>query len=67
MFDGICLVKLLYNWIIILDKQGGSGYVKSVRFENVKMNDVENPIIIDQFYCDSMTRCKNQVHIDQIL
>ncbi|OAY73083.1 putative polygalacturonase, partial [Ananas comosus] len=49
---------------------GGSGYVKSVRFENVKMNDVENPIIIDQFYCDSMTRCKNQtsaVKISQVM
>lgn len=43
--------------------QGGSGYVRAVRFENVKMNAVANPIIIDQFYCDSPTTCKNQVGI----
>lgn len=41
--------------------QGGSGYVRSVRFENVRMEDVENPIIIDQFYCDSPTACETQV------
>lgn len=41
--------------------QGGSGYVRAVRFENVRMEDVENPIIIDQFYCDSPTTCESQV------
>ncbi|PKA55172.1 putative polygalacturonase [Apostasia shenzhenica] len=49
------------NGLRIKTWQGGSGYVRSVRFENVIMNDVENPIIIDQFYCDSQTTCKNQV------
>ncbi|KAG1348261.1 hypothetical protein COCNU_06G020900 [Cocos nucifera] len=49
------------NGLRIKTWQGGSGYVKSVRFENVKMDDVENPIIIDQFYCDSPTRfCKGK-------
>lgn len=42
-------------------KQGGNGYVKGVRFENVEMHDVANPIIIDQFYCDSPSTCQNQV------
>ncbi|KAK6922240.1 Glycoside hydrolase, family 28 [Dillenia turbinata] len=49
--------------------QGGSGYVRAIRFENVRMEDVENPIIIDQFYCDSPTSCKTQtaaVEISQI-
>ncbi|XP_072992190.1 probable polygalacturonase At1g80170 [Typha latifolia] len=58
------------NGLRIKTWQGGSGYVKSVRFENVKMNDVENPIIIDQFYCDSPTTCKNQtsaVKISQVM
>ncbi|CAL9088337.1 unnamed protein product [Musa textilis] len=58
------------NGLRIKTWQGGSGYVKSVRFENVKMNDVENPIIIDQFYCDSPTTCKNQtsaVKISQVI
>lgn len=42
--------------------QGGTGYVRGVRFENVMMEDVANPIIIDQFYCDSSTVCPNEVH-----
>ncbi|KAJ3683155.1 hypothetical protein LUZ60_013382 [Juncus effusus] len=48
------------NGLRIKTWQGGSGYVKGVRFENVKMDNVENPIIIDQFYCDQTTPCKNQ-------
>ncbi|WOL04248.1 hypothetical protein Cni_G12969 [Canna indica] len=48
------------NYLKLIDEQGGSGYVKSVRFENVKMIGVKNPIIINQFYCDSPITCKNQ-------
>ncbi|WOL04246.1 hypothetical protein Cni_G12967 [Canna indica] len=48
------------NGLRIKTWQGGSGYVKSVRFENVKMIGVKNPIIINQFYCDSPITCKNQ-------
>ncbi|ONK66223.1 uncharacterized protein A4U43_C06F5500 [Asparagus officinalis] len=58
------------NGLRIKTWQGGSGYVRSVRFENVKMSDVENPIIIDQFYCDSPVSCKNQtsaVKISQVI
>ena len=43
--------------------QGGNGYVRGVRFENVRMDNVDNPIIIDQFYCDSPKSCQNQVQI----
>lgn len=54
--------KLKIDWKIkSLIKQGGNGYVKGVRFENVEMQDVANPIIIDQFYCDSPSTCQNQV------
>ncbi|CAM8891091.1 unnamed protein product [Rhodiola kirilowii] len=58
------------NGLRIKTWQGGSGYVRSVRFENVKMEDVANPIIIDQFYCDSPKSCQNQttaVKISQIM
>ncbi|KAJ1704343.1 hypothetical protein LUZ63_004122 [Rhynchospora breviuscula] len=48
------------NGVRIKTWQGGSGYVRGVKFQNVKMIDVQNPIIIDQFYCDSSTPCKNQ-------
>jgi hypothetical protein len=29
----------------------------------VRMDNVDNPIIIDQFYCDSPASCQNKVHI----
>jgi polygalacturonase len=51
-------------------EQGGSGYVQGIRFTNVEMQDVANPILIDQFYCDSPTTCQNQtsaVKISQIM
>ncbi|XP_044480683.1 probable polygalacturonase At1g80170 [Mangifera indica] len=58
------------NGLRIKTWQGGSGYVRGVRFENVRMEDVANPIIIDQFYCDSPTACQNQtsaVKISEIM
>ncbi|KAK4773841.1 hypothetical protein SAY87_028860 [Trapa incisa] len=58
------------NGLRIKTWQGGSGYVRAVRFDNVQMLDVANPVIIDQFYCDSPTECKNQtsaVKISQIM
>ncbi|KAL8137918.1 hypothetical protein V2J09_003919 [Rumex salicifolius] len=58
------------NGVRIKTWQGGSGYVKAVRFENVRMESVANPIIIDQFYCDSPKTCLNQtsaVAISQIM
>ncbi|XP_022977184.1 probable polygalacturonase At1g80170 [Cucurbita maxima] len=57
------------NGVRIKTWQGGSGYVRAVRFENVRMENVENPIIIDQFYCDHTT-CEPQasaVKISQIM
>ncbi|KQK12574.2 LOW QUALITY PROTEIN: hypothetical protein BRADI_1g04610v3 [Brachypodium distachyon] len=40
--------------------QGGSGYAKDIVFQNIIMDNVQNPIIIDQNYCDSAKPCKNQ-------
>ncbi|KAJ3670220.1 hypothetical protein LUZ60_010544 [Juncus effusus] len=40
--------------------QGGSGYAKNIIFQNIVMHNVQNPIIIDQNYCDSQTPCKTQ-------
>lgn len=39
--------------------QGGSGSVRQVMFSNVQVNEVEIPIVIDQYYCDKGT-CHNQ-------
>ncbi|MCL7031435.1 hypothetical protein MKW94_000948 [Papaver nudicaule] len=58
------------NGLRIKTWQGGSGFVRAVRYENVRMDDVANPIIIDQFYCDSPKSCQNQtsaVEISQIV
>lgn len=48
------------NGLRIKTYQGGSGHVSSVRYKNVRMQEVANPIIIDQFYCDNPTPCANQ-------
>ncbi|KAL0282840.1 UNVERIFIED_CONTAM: putative polygalacturonase [Sesamum angustifolium] len=58
------------NGLRIKTWQGGSGYVRAVRYQDVRMDDVSNPIIIDQFYCDSPKTCQNQtsaVEISQIM
>ncbi|XP_021809755.1 probable polygalacturonase At1g80170 isoform X1 [Prunus avium] len=58
------------NGLRIKTWQGGSGYVRGVRFQNVRMENVSNPIIIDQFYCDSPKSCQNltsAVEINQVM
>ncbi|KAL3641844.1 hypothetical protein CASFOL_012659 [Castilleja foliolosa] len=45
------------NGLRIKTYQGGKGFVRSVVFQNVEMENVANPILIDQFYCDSKTKC----------
>ncbi|XP_073005894.1 polygalacturonase-like [Typha latifolia] len=43
------------NGVRIKTWQGGSGYAKNIVFKNLVMNDVQNPIIIEQNYCDRGT------------
>ncbi|KAL6893864.1 hypothetical protein ACP4OV_007962 [Aristida adscensionis] len=40
--------------------QGGSGFAKDITFQNMIMDSVQNPIIIDQNYCDKATPCEEQ-------
>ncbi|KAF0907087.1 hypothetical protein E2562_014688 [Oryza meyeriana var. granulata] len=40
--------------------QGGKGHAKNIVFQNMVMDNVWNPIIIDQNYCDSSRPCKQQ-------
>lgn len=51
------------NGIRIKTWQGGSGMASNIAFQNIEMNDVTNPIIIDQNYCDTSDegQCKQQV------
>ncbi|XP_059303575.1 probable polygalacturonase At1g80170 isoform X1 [Lycium ferocissimum] len=57
------------NGVRIKTWQGGSGFVRKVTFENIWMENVSNPIIIDQYYCDSTKPCSNKtsnIRIDNI-
>ncbi|KAL6629217.1 hypothetical protein ACP70R_028982 [Stipagrostis hirtigluma subsp. patula] len=53
-------IRNAQNGVRIKTWQGGAGYVRNVRFSNVRVDDVDHPIIIDQFYCDSRNPCHNQ-------
>lgn len=53
------MIKVTDNGVRIKTWQGGSGAVKGVTFSNIHMDNVRNPIIIDQFYCLSKD-CTNQ-------
>ncbi|KAK9929611.1 hypothetical protein M0R45_026705 [Rubus argutus] len=49
------------NGVRIKTWQGGSGMASNIVFQNIQMNDVTNPIIIDQNYCDTNNgQCKQQ-------
>lgn len=55
------------NGLRIKTWKGGSGSVTNIVFQNVQMNDVTNPIIIDQNYCDHKTKdCKQQKSAVQV-
>ncbi|KNA23320.1 hypothetical protein SOVF_025850 [Spinacia oleracea] len=54
-----CIIKHSDNGIRIKTWQGGSGSVSGINFEGIHMDTVRNPIIIDQYYCDS-AKCSNQ-------
>ncbi|KAK4418014.1 Polygalacturonase [Sesamum alatum] len=53
------VIKNSDNGVRIKTWQGGSGAVSGVTFENIHMDNVRNPIIIDQFYCLSKD-CENR-------
>lgn len=46
--------------------KGGSGFASKITFQNILMENVSNPIIIDQYYCDSRHPCKNQTSAVQV-
>ncbi|GKE67477.1 probable polygalacturonase [Tanacetum coccineum] len=37
--------------------QGGSGYAKDITFEEINLHNVNNPILIDQYYCPGGHNC----------
>ncbi|XP_068323778.1 polygalacturonase [Pyrus communis] len=69
--SGVCVngAKLsgTSNGLRIKTWQGGSGSATNIVFQNVQMNNVTNPIIIDQNYCDHKTKdCKQQKSAVQV-
>ncbi|MED6194343.1 Polygalacturonase-2 [Stylosanthes scabra] len=48
------------NGVRIKTWQGGSGYARNIKFLNIVMQNVTNPIIIDQNYCDQEKPCHQQ-------
>ncbi|CAA7387972.1 unnamed protein product [Spirodela intermedia] len=48
------------NGVRIKTWQGGKGYARNIIFRNIVMDNVKNPIIIDQNYCDSPKSCGEQ-------
>ncbi|GER34924.1 pectin lyase-like superfamily protein [Striga asiatica] len=40
--------------------QVGRGYVRDLTFENIRFNNVKNPLIIDQNYCNIRGACKER-------
>ncbi|XP_021654407.2 polygalacturonase At1g48100 isoform X2 [Hevea brasiliensis] len=53
------VIKHSDNGVRIKTWQGGYGSVSEVTFNNIHMDTVRNPIIIDQYYCLSK-KCANQ-------
>ncbi|MQM01603.1 hypothetical protein Taro_034361 [Colocasia esculenta] len=45
-----------------LSNQGGQGFAEDISFQNVRMDSVANPILIDQYYCDNFQACGNKTH-----
>ncbi|BBN68173.1 Pectin lyase-like superfamily protein, partial [Prunus dulcis] len=56
----VALLSNTDNGVRIKTWQGGSGFASNIAFRNVLMDNVSNPIIIDQYYCDSWMPCLNQ-------
>ncbi|XP_071719587.1 probable polygalacturonase At3g15720 [Rutidosis leptorrhynchoides] len=40
--------------------QGGSGYAKDIIFEDIYLHNVNNPILIDQYYCADNNNCPKE-------
>ncbi|XP_077223135.1 polygalacturonase-like isoform X2 [Tasmannia lanceolata] len=54
------------NGLRIKTWQGGYGWARNIIFRNIEMIDVSNPIVIDQYYCDSPEPCPNRTSAVEI-
>ncbi|XP_068641877.1 probable polygalacturonase At3g15720 [Aristolochia californica] len=49
-----CTFDKTQNGARIKTRPGGSGYAKNIGFRHLEMKEVEHPILIDQYYSDTM-------------
>ena len=56
---GMIFVFLTLPFVFVY--QGGRGFASQITFQNILMENVSHPLIIDQYYCDSLLPCPNQV------
>ncbi|XP_072957849.1 probable polygalacturonase At1g80170 isoform X1 [Typha angustifolia] len=54
------------NGVRIKTWQGATGYAKSISFDHISFNNVANPVMIDQYYCDVRGKCPSQEKAVQI-
>ncbi|GFP88989.1 probable polygalacturonase at3g15720, partial [Phtheirospermum japonicum] len=54
-----CTFNRTQNGVRIKTWQGGSGFARNIIFSQINFTAVDNPVIIDQFYCPHMI-CANQ-------
>ncbi|KAG5625919.1 hypothetical protein H5410_011137 [Solanum commersonii] len=62
-------IKYSDNGVRIKTWQGGFGTVSNINFNNIRMESVRNPIILDQYYCNTKN-CANQtsaVYISDVI
>ncbi|KAL8542268.1 hypothetical protein ACS0TY_003219 [Phlomoides rotata] len=58
------------NGVRIKTWQGGSGVARNIKFEDILMRNVSNPIIINQYYCDKNKKCdqeKSAVQVENVI
>ncbi|KAM1257053.1 hypothetical protein ACFX1X_031464 [Malus domestica] len=55
-----CSFTRTINGARIKTWQGGSGYARNITFERIKLDGAQNPIVIDQYYCNEDQNCKSQ-------
>ncbi|KAK6125180.1 hypothetical protein DH2020_041081 [Rehmannia glutinosa] len=54
-----CTLKGTLTGVRIKTNQGGKGYARKISFEGIKLEAVDNPIQIEQFYCPLKVNCQN--------
>ncbi|RXI02782.1 hypothetical protein DVH24_002860 [Malus domestica] len=55
-----CSFTRTINGARIKTWQGDSGYARNITFERIKLDGAQNPIVIDQYYCNEDQNCKSQ-------